>query len=249
MLRSSKQLSGFTVGATDGEIGHVDDFYFDDEKWTVRYIVVSTGRWLGRRVLISPISFSNTNWTAKAIELSLTKDQIRNSPDADLNAPVPRQYELTYYGYYGYPPYWGGPGYWGLAGYPGALASPAAAGTAPAETEAATGGARDSHLRSSRTVIGHHIQAVDGEIGHLDDLIVDDESWAIRYLRVDTSNWIGGKAVLVPQRVLREVNWLESKINVALTRDQVRNSPDYDADLLNPDDVQRLDTYYGSESR
>lgn len=249
MLRSSKDLTGFTVRGTDGDVGKVNDFYFDDEKWTVRYIVVSTGGWLGRRVLISPISFSHTDWSAKAIDLSLTKDVIRNSPDADLDAPISREYERRYSGHYGYPLYWGGAGYWGPAGYPGALASPAAAGTAPARTAAAVQAPQDSHLRSSRTVMGHHIQAADGEIGHVDDLIIDDESWAIRYLRVDTSNWIGGRAVLVPQDALQNVNWLESKVNVGLTREQVRNSPEYDPARLNRDYERILDAYYATPRR
>ncbi len=250
MLRSTTELTGFTTRGTDGEFGKVDDFFFDDEKWAVRYIVVNTGGWLGRRVLISPMSFSSIDWDGKAIELSLTKDRIRNSPDADLNAPISREYERGFYGYYGYPLYWGGPGFWGPAPYPGALAAAAAAddhidpgGLGRVEERS------DSHVRSGRTVIGNHIQAVDGEIGHVDDLIVDDESWAIRYLRVDTSNWIGGRAVLVPQRALRDVNWLESKINVALTRDQVRNSPEYDPHLLNRGYEERLDTHYGLDSR
>jgi uncharacterized protein YrrD len=243
MLRSTKELTGLTIRGTDGEIGAVDDFFVDDEKWVVRYIVVNTGGWLGRRVLVSPISFDGIDWEGKAIDLSLTRDRIRNSPDADPSEPISREYERGYYAYYGYPLYWGGPGFWGPAPYPGMLM--AAAADIEPRGPAAVEETSDSHLRSGRTLIGNHIQAADGDIGHVDDLIVDDESWAIRYLRIDTSNWIGGRAVLVPQRALRGVNWLESKVSVALTRDQVRNSPEYDPSLLNRGYEQRLDSHYG----
>lgn len=251
MLRSINELNDFTIRGTDGEIGHVDDFFFDDEKWTIRYMVVATGGWLGRRVLISPMSFSNTDWSAKAIDLSLTKERIRNSPDADLNGPISRAYERGYYGYYGYPPYWGGMGYWGPAEYPGALASTGAVRTdrevtsARAVASAAVDDRPDPHVRSCKGVVGHHIHATDGEIGHVDDFIIDDASWAIRYLRIDTSNWIGGKAVLVPQRALRSVSWADARIDVALTKDQVWNSPEYDPGLLSRDDYTReLETHY-----
>lgn len=163
MLRSSQELNGFTVRGTDGEIGQVDELFFDDEKWTIRYVVVRTGGWLGRRVLISPMSVSRTDWTDKTVALSLTRDRIRDSPDADLNAPISRDYERAFYGYYGYPLYWGGPGYWGPAASPAALASPAAAGTAAAAAAGTPAQeARESHLRSSRAVMGYHIQAADG---------------------------------------------------------------------------------------
>lgn len=245
MLRSSTELMGFTIRGTDGDVGTVDDVFFDDEKWVVRYIVVNTGGWLGRRVLISPLSFSGTDWSAKAIDLSLTRDRIRNSPDADLDGPISREYERGYYGYYAYPLYWDGPGFWGPSPYPGALM--AGAGGIDARGFGAVEHTSDSRVRSGRTLMGNHIEATDGEIGHVDDLIVDDESWAIRYLRIDTSNWIGGKAVLAPQRALREVNWLESKVRVALTREQVKNSPEYDPRVLNREYEERLAAHYGVE--
>ena len=242
MLRSAKELKGFTVRGTDGNVGHVDDFYFDDEKWAIRYIVAQTGGWLGRRVLISPVSFSATDWRGRAIDLAATRDRIRNSPDADLHAPISREYERAYTMYYGYAPYWGGPAYWGMGGSPAALYNAGAASAERAPT--AVQESPEPHIRSSMAAIGYHIQATDSEIGHVDDLIFDDESWAIRYIRVDTSNWIGGKAVLVPQRSLQRADWLNAKIHVALTKDQIQRSPRYDPGVLNDDDEQRLEAYY-----
>ena len=242
MLRSMNDLKGFTLHAKDGDIGRVDEFYFDTERWAVRYIVVDTSSWMGRRVLISPISFTALDWRRRAMDVSLTKEQIRKSPDADLRNPVSREYEGSYMLHYGYTPYWIGPAHWGPAAHPGQLSSMAAAERAAYATEAEE--RTESHLRSSGEVTGYHIQATDGEIGHVDDFLVDDESWAIRYLRVDTSNWIGGRAVLVPQNALKDVSWREQKIRVGITREQVKNSPEYDPSRLDDQYEQRLGAYY-----
>ena len=126
MLRNSAHLKGFTIRATDGELGTVDQFYFDDETWAIRYLVVETGGWLGgRQVLISPISVVHADWEAERLDVALTKKQVENSPNIDTHQPVSRQHEAEYYGYYGYPYYWGGPYLWGPAFYPAGLAIPA----------------------------------------------------------------------------------------------------------------------------
>ena len=125
MLTNARNLKGFAIRATDGEIGTVDQFYFDDETWAIRYLMVETGGWLGgRRVLISPISVVRADWQAKRLDVSLTKKQVENSPDIDTHKPVSRQHEAAYLGYYGYPNYWGGPYMWGPAFYPAGLANP-----------------------------------------------------------------------------------------------------------------------------
>jgi hypothetical protein len=142
-----------------------------------------------------------------------------------------------------------GTAHWGPAAYPDAITSAQVARATDARTATALDESPESHLHSCRSVAGFHIRAGDGEIGHVDDFIFDDRSWAIRYLRVDTSNWIGGKAVLVPQRALQDVRWHDSTIRVALTREQVKNSPEYDADLLNAEDERRLDDYFYGKGR
>ena len=98
MLRNVKDLRGYAIRATDGVIGHVDDFYFDDEAWAIRYLVVETGRWLpDRQVLISPISIGHPDWSAQLLPVSLTKAQVKGSPDIDTKKPVSRQREATYH--------------------------------------------------------------------------------------------------------------------------------------------------------
>ncbi|MEO8053096.1 MAG: PRC-barrel domain-containing protein, partial [Acidobacteriota bacterium] len=109
MLRKAKDLSGYKLAASDGEIGKVKEFYFDDQSWTVRYLVADTGGWLsGRQVLISPYALDPANEGRNVIPVDLTKHQIEKSPSLDSNKPVSRQYELEYYPYYGWPGYWGG---------------------------------------------------------------------------------------------------------------------------------------------
>lgn len=197
MLRSASHLHGFTLRAIDGEIGKVDHFYFDDETWVIRYLVVGTGGWLGGwLVLISPFAVGQTDWEAKQLEVVLTKKQVAGSPEIDTHKPVSRQLEAHLLGYYGYPFYWRGPYLWGSmfdpAGLPIQTSAVAGTSASTAETESA-----DSHLRSTKEVNGYHIDATDGEIGHVKDFIIDDHTWAIQYLEVNTRNWWPGKKVLM----------------------------------------------------
>jgi hypothetical protein len=229
MLQNAKDLQGLTIRAKDGELGSVEQFYFDDDTWAIRYLVVNTGGWLGGRpVLISPISvIGQPDWQSKRLDVSLTKKQVENSPDIDTRQPVSRQHEIEYLGYYGYPFYWGGSDLWGPASYPAGLAVLAAA---PGETiTKARAGKKmtDSHLRSSQEVTGYLIGASDGEIGHLDGFVVDDEAWAIRYIEVATQNWWPGKKVLVSPRWIVRVSWADSKVYVGLSREAIKDAPGY----------------------
>lgn len=232
MLRSIKNLQKLRLEAIDGEIGSVDEVFFDDERWTVRYLVVDTGKWLpGRRVLISPFSVRSVDWTAGTVSLSISRGMVKSSPDVDTHKPVSQQQEVEYLLYYGYPYYWGGAGLWGPGPYPAGLA---AANAAEARTrieeeleEARAKG--NQHLRSSKEVLGYHLQATDGELGHVEDFLVEDDSWAIRYIVVDTSNWWFGKRVLVSPEWIREVSWSDNKVYVDLTRQSVKSAPEYDS--------------------
>ena len=195
MLRNVTYLKGFAIRAPDGEIGTVEQFYFDDETWAIRYLVVNTGGWLpGRLVLVSPIALRQAEWQSKRLDVALTKKQIEDSPPIDTHKPVSRQHEAAYMGYFGYPYYWIGPFLWGLASYPAGLVAQREAVTEAKAAQAREGKEpADSHLRSTNEVTGYHIEAADGEIGHVADFIVDDETWAIRYLEVDMRNWWPGK--------------------------------------------------------
>ncbi len=174
MLRKAKTLKGYTLDSLDGEIGKAKEFYFDDQHWTVRYLVAETGNWLmGRKVLLSPYALVAVIKEEKKITVNLTKKQIEDSPSLDSDKPVSRQFEEAYYGYYGWPMYWDGDFMWGS--YPNIVRDREELMKAAQNKKA-----WDPHLRSTHAVGGYHIQATDGEIGHVEDFVIDDETWAIR---------------------------------------------------------------------
>jgi len=259
MLRNMNDLEDYSIRATDGVIGRVKDFYFDDAAWVIRYLVVDTGTWLlSRKVLISPISIGHPDWTEKTLPVSITKEQVKNSPEIDTDKPVSRQHEIRYLGYYGYPFYWGGGGLWGAGAYPnmmmpgyaGVVSTPLGAQTdlekIYAKAETVRHEHDDLHLRSAKEVIGYHIQAADGDIGHVQGLIVDEETWAIRYLIVDTSNWWLGHKVLIAPQWIQEVSWPDSTVSVDLTRQAVQDAPAYDAAAqLNREQEAGIYKHYG----
>jgi hypothetical protein len=223
MLRSLKELERTTVDATDGDLGSIANFLFDDDRWAVRYLVVETGTSFKRRqVLISPISFRSVDWPTRVVHLGLTCHQIENSPGVDSDKPVSRQHEESYYRYYGYPYYWGAAGLWG-EGWDPALLAQRAAGEAPPRRPDAT--STDAHLRSVHEVSGYHIQGSDDGIGHVVDFLVDDATWAIRYLVVDTGHWWAGHKVLVAPEWATRISFDERKVFVDMTRDTIKNSP------------------------
>jgi sporulation protein YlmC with PRC-barrel domain len=247
MLRNAEELEGYVVSATDGVIGQVNDFYLDDEKWVIRYLVVDTGDWLlSRKVLVSPIAVGTPNREQRLLPVSISREQVRNSPDIDTDKPVSRQHEMIYSGYYGYPYYWDGGGYWAGGMYPdlgfgGSIASPGVEQRESAQRE--TG---DPHLRSCNAVIGYHIHANDGDIGHVAGMLIDEQTWAVRYLVVDTSNWWLGHKVLVAPQWIEAVNWFDRTVSVSMTRQAIKDAPIYDPEaVLSPDDEDRLHKHHG----
>ena len=237
MLIKAKTLKGYTLHSRDGEIGKVKEFYFDDRHWTIRYLIAGTGNWLtGRQVLISPYALVAVNQEEQYVSVDLTKKQIEDSPALDSDKPVSRQFEEEYHGYYGWPMYSGGSNTWGTYSY-------------PYNGRESTKGNHtwDHHLRSTHDVSGHDIQAKDGDIGHVDDFIIDDKTWAIRYLIIDIRDLWPGKKVLVSPRWIKRVSWSELKVFVNLTREAINQSPEYTEDsLLTRDYETRLHRHYNS---
>jgi len=239
MLIKAKALKGYKLSSLDGEIGEVQEFYFDDHFWTIRYLVADSGNWLtGKQVLISPYALVNVLKEAKQVSINLTKKQIEDSPPLDNDKPVSKQFEESYYGYYGWPMYWGGPYMWGSQPY---LARDRNEWLATTSVEEAW----DPNLRSTSEVIGYHIQATDGEIGHVEDFIVDDETWAIRYLVVDTRNWWPGEKLLVSPRWIERVSWSDSKVFIDLSQEALKHSPKFSEEaLLTRDYEDKLHRHY-----
>jgi hypothetical protein len=230
MLRSLRDLVGFAIVASDGHIGRVHDFYFDDREWTVRYLVVDTGGWLnGRLVLISPVALKAPDWHARSFPVSLTRQQVEDSPSILSDMPVSRQHEIQLHKHYGWPMYWGGGMITGeiLAFYPELVAMSRASRKHPSAEEVGREEEGDPHLRSLAEVTTYHIHAVDGDIGHVGDLLVDDESWAIHYIVANTHNLLPGKRVLLSPRWIEQVDWDESKVHVTVSRRKVEDAPEY----------------------
>ena len=221
MLRNIKELYGNKLGASDGDIGHVKDFYFDDQTWVIRYVVADTGSWLsGRLVLISPHAFGPIDQEGKTLLINLTRKQIENSPAIESHKPVSRQYEVEYYRYYGWPAYWNGGAMWGMGGFPVVLPP------SKDEMEALQKHHHrdDKHLQSTRAVNGYHIQTVDGTIGHVSGFLVDDKSWAIRKLVVEAGHWYSGKEILISPGKIERISYEESKVFVKLTKAEIQRT-------------------------
>lgn len=249
MLRRMEDLYGLSVRATDGDAGTVRDVYFDDQEWTVRYLVVDTGGWLGgRRVLISPVAVKKTEWGVGELHVGLTKSQVEHSPDIDLEKPVSKQQIIDLHEYYGWPAFWGGSMMMGTATpgvYPMIMAAADQVEREMREEGPSEKYRGDPHLRSARVVSGYDIQAIDGEIGHVDDFFVGDSDWIIRYLVVDTRDWLPGREVLVSPEWVQRVDWVETAVQLALTREEIETSPDYDSSAPPQRDYEaRLHDHY-----
>jgi hypothetical protein len=245
MLRSTTGLVGFTISASDGDIGRVEGLYFDDQHWTVRYFVVDASRWLtGRRVLVSPVCVRCPDWERRRLPVALTRAQVQASPAMETHRPISRQFETAFSEYYGIPCYW--PTYVGAAPHP--LTPPAVPRRVASEIEAhlEQREAEDQHLRSTEEVRGYYLRATDGGIGHVEDFLVEDLTWRIRYMDVDTRNWWPGKRVLVALEWVEDVSWQHSAVFVALSCDTIRTAPPYDpARPVDREYEQRLYAYYG----
>ncbi len=243
MLRSLKEIEGFTANATDGDVGRAVDFLLDDERWAVRYLVVEPGTFLdGNQVLVSPISFREVEWPAHRFHLALTKERVRKSPSIDVDKPVSRQHEGDFSRYYGFPFYWRSSGLWGTSSYPSALAGNGSKEEPPAPPE--EGG--DVHLRSSRDVRGYQVQGTDDAIGHVEDFLVDEETWQVRYLVIDVGNWWFGRKVLVAPDWATRISWEERTVTLDMSREAIRTSPEWDpAAAIDPEYEARLHGHYG----
>jgi uncharacterized protein YrrD len=248
MKQSVNSLLGFSINGTDGEIGKVEEFYFDDQISTVRYIVVKTGGWLSeKKVLISPEAFQKVEQESKIISLNLTKEKIKNSPDIATDKPVSKQQEDLIRGYYSWPGYYGngingqmGLGMWG---YPLVEVRETDKELMQSKTEAQSND--KPHLRSTKEVTGYDINALDGDIGKVEDFIIDDVTWKIHYLVVETGNWFSGKKVIISPHWIKDVQWQEQKVTINHLLDEVKNSPEYDSSQPIDDSYQHiLNDYY-----
>lgn len=227
MLYRAKTLESYKLKGTDGEIGKAKDFYFDDSFWAIRYLVADTGNWLiGQQVLISPYSLVAISDKEENIIVNLTEKQLEECPPLESDKPVSRQFEESYFNYFKLPAYWNGRHMWGAWPYLMPEEQVRMEDTQPKDQS------WDPNLRSAKSVRNYNIEAQDGEIGHVEDFIIDDETWAIRYLIIDTKNWWGGKKVLISPQWIDRISWDKMKVYVNLTQESIKQSPEYSEDAL-----------------
>jgi len=245
MLRSMKDLVDYVIKAQDGEIGRCRDFLFDDAEWTVRYMVADTRRWIpGRKVLIPPHALGKAEWGADLFNVRLSKQQIKSSPGLETDEPVSREREREIALHFGWDPYWV------RTGFPGAASIPPIGTTRPEKDATASVVEEEmsnaGELRSMEEVAGYHVEANDGEIGHVEDFIIDDDTWTVRYVVVDTRNILPGKKVLIAPRWVDTINWPGQRIRVDQPRERIRNAPAYNPGApVNREQETRLYDYYG----
>ncbi|MCE5278511.1 MAG: PRC-barrel domain-containing protein [Planctomycetaceae bacterium] len=237
MLRSLKELLGYTIRATDGELGKVRDFFFDDKVWTIRYLAADTGGWLsGRQVLLSPQSFGKPDWSNKIVPVNLTREAIEHSPPIESDQPISRQYESMMAAHYGWAPYWG------MEGTP-LVQPPEVIESLPSTEDQARS---DPNLRSMRDTIHLTLHATDGDAGRVHDFIVQSDDWVIRYMVADIGHLLSGKKVLVSPAWIRDVDWTERAVYVDLEQSAIREGPPFDYETpVNREYEVRLYDFYG----
>lgn len=236
MLWNASKIKGYSVAASDGDIGTVSDLLFDDDSWRIRWLVVDTSTWFTERKVLLPTStLGHVDQKNERFSVKLTRQQVKDSPDIDTQRPVSRQSENDIYSYYGWTPYWGGGLY--VGGYGSGVTAPIVSPVPDAQgirREAVEAQHRrdDPNLRSIDTVEGYYIKATDGDIGHVEDMLIEETDWSIHYLVVDTKNWWPGKKVLISPRSAEDINWANKTVSLNVDRERVKNSPEYDASTI-----------------
>ena len=244
-LRRIRELTELTILATDGEIGSVQEVYFDDRNWAVRYLVVKTGGWLlSQEVLLAPAAVAEIHDVHRTMKVALTKDQIRRAPPIEAAKPLSREYEEAYFRHFQWAPYWEP----GSTEWASAVPFPETP-PMPIDTTLPADAPKNPHLRSSGEITGYNIQAINGPVGHVEDLVVDDDTWTVRYLEVDTRNWLPGKKVLLQTMRIDHIGWAESSVAVMLSKQAIESAPTYDpSKLITPSYEVQLFKHYGSQA-
>jgi len=218
MLRNAKEIRGYNLLAEDGELGVCQDFLFDDRPWVIRYMVADTSKWLtGRKVLVAPTSLGQPDRDNMLFPVHLSKEQVKKAPDLNSDAPVSRQYEIAFHTFYGMPFYWDDNS-----------TSDQVADPSSRFVGKVVSGEANEHLRSVGEISGYRVVATDGECGLVEDFILDDETWDVRYLIVGINNENSSRKHLLGPAWLGDINWGQGVLNVHMTKEQLENNPEYD---------------------
>ncbi|HEY0056648.1 MAG TPA: PRC-barrel domain-containing protein [Pedobacter sp.] len=258
MLQSIHKLIGYTLGASDGEIGKIRDFYFDDESWKVRYLVVETGGWLSnRKVLLSPAALEMPHRDAEAFPVNLSKDQIKNSPDIDTDKPVSKQQEEELHRHYSWPDNdRAGVGFM-TTGMVGGVIAPGVPFEERIAIEVAKEGkdsedlfdqnnsqnstenlSGDKHLRSYKATIGHAVKGTNEELGEVEDFLIDD-SWSIPYMVMETGSWYVGDKTITSTKNIQKIEWQNSTVLINQSIESLKKNFEFDSSQLNAADFEQ----------
>lgn len=254
MLIAGSTIKGYAIEGTDGPLGSVKTFLFDDTTWKIRWLVIDTGHWLtDRQVLVHPSAIGRPDHERQHLPVNLTKSQIESSPDIAQDRPVTMQMQEHLYSYYGWDPYWG-PNFYGAGLYGSGLGRTGAFGISSygagratsADTMQLGSEGGDPHLRSMTAVRGYHIHATDGSIGHVENFLLDDPTWAVRYLIIDTRNWWPGAHVLISPYAVQPIDWGDRQVHLSVSREQAKTSPPWEpAQIIELAYERRLHEHYG----
>jgi hypothetical protein len=236
MAYTARQLCGLDVRARDGDGGTVHDLYFDDEDWSVCFVVVSVGRWpFDRRVLVSPPGLRVPDEEDEVLPVALSRAQLSECPEAHAHRTVAALRREERSAYQEWLPVWPWRVPFGARPMPPLallhMGDEGGEGEGGGTSPGMSRDRGDAHLRSMSEVIGYHIQAKDGEVGHVEDFLLCDKDWVIKYVLVDTRNWWGGRKVVVEPQWIEEFKCGESKVYLKLARGGVEGIPQYDPDL------------------
>lgn len=240
MLIRTSELKNFQLLATDGDIGRARDFLFDDEKWTIRYMVANTGKWLlGQKVLISPGFLKSPDLSDERMPLSISKDQVEHAPPIEEDQPVSRQYEQVYADYFKHGYYWVGGSVWGVGHTPYDIATP------EETTQTTTEADDDEHLRSAEEVTGYRVYAGKEHVGYVDDFVLDTANWTVLLIGIDTHKWLPGKSFMLPVAWASDISWTDRSLTIDVDEEQLKSAPEFGDDQIAVKDVARLYKHFG----
>lgn len=224
MQRGLNGLTGYTIKARNGELGKVAEFYFDDETWIIRYMVVETGNWLfNRKVLIPHKALGSVDWDEGIFHVNLTMKQVSDSPDIDSKMTISRAQEIELYSHYSYSNYWGEPFYTESASAMVANSIPSAEAVQMPKKQK-----KDSHLCSSEKIKGFQIQTHEGMAGLVADFIVDDVTWMLNFMVISRHNRSQDENMLISPKWIEEIDWIESKVSVNISKETIEQGPGFD---------------------
>lgn len=202
MIITATQVWGCRLHTSDGKQARVRDLLFDDRTWRIEYIVVKLPHLLAEDVLLRPSQTSGTAWASRALETPLSMDEVRAAPALLSNPPVAKQGELATVQMVAWEAYW----------------------TGLFDRMPKFG---DPHLRNMGAITGHRVLGIDSKVGWIDNFVIDDEDWSVRYLVVRLGPRRNGRRVVVEPEVVGTISWPTRSVSLKLPRDAIVQCEDF----------------------